>query len=94
MALYNVQNLNKRPEICISCGAQGGITTEFVQGKRDWCALQTAVSSPVGFFVTELAKLFADHACAARLESSATFERPATGIWGKSILVRFTQPLT
>ena len=49
MALYNVQNLNRRPEICISYWAKGGMTTAFVLGKRNWWAQETVVNSPVGF---------------------------------------------
>ena len=50
VALYNVQNLNRRPKICMSCWAKGGMTTAFVLGKRNWWAQQTAANSPVGFF--------------------------------------------
>jgi hypothetical protein len=58
MAFYNVQNLNKGPEICISHGAQGGATTALVLHKRKMWAQQTAANSAVGFSsVTELAKL-------------------------------------
>ena len=58
MVFYNVQNLNKGPEICISHGAQGGAATALVLHKRKMWAQQTAANSAVGFSsVTELAKL-------------------------------------
>jgi hypothetical protein len=34
MAIYNVQNLNIRPKICISCGAQGEVPTAFLLGNK------------------------------------------------------------